>query len=493
MRVIHADLQNFSSYKSLEFDFSKQGLSLVQGATGSGKSTLCDAVPWVLFGHTSKGGAVDEVLSWPGDLVTKGIVVVETCDELIEITRIRGRAKDNDLYYSISSGPVTRGKDLNDTQKLINNLLEMNCELYLSGAYYHEFSQTAQFFTTTAKNRRTICEQLVDLSLAKKLQVNSSAKRKSVLADRNEVTGQISTLELNIRFLQRMQESEKTKAADWEIKHVSELTSLGEVRDKWDLAKIADIKKLSEHSKETSVTCSECGATVSKTDHVASNNRQIDKLLSKQNPYAEQVDSKSKEKNPHTGSVKDFSDEIKTKTNDVDLAKIELKYLNLEISDLDTLVDVVNDFRGLLIKNTISDIETTTNDILSKYFDAEIRVGFSVEDADKLDVEIFKDGNNCVFTQLSKGQRQLLKLSFGISVMKAVANHHGIHFNQIFFDEAFDGLDEKLKVKAYSLLESLSAEYESVFVVEHSEALKSMFVNKFSVELVNGESQITHG
>ena len=106
------------------------------------------------------------------------------------------------------------------------------------------------------------------------------------------------------------------------------------------------------------------------------------------------------------------------------------------------------------------------------------------------EVSIQKDGNEASFTQLSKGQRQILKLAFGCAVMKGVSNHKGIHFDQIFFDEALDGLDETMKSRAFHLLEELSIDHESVFVVEHSESLKSMFSNSYKVSLDNGESNI---
>jgi ABC-type lipoprotein export system ATPase subunit len=95
---------NFGSYKHLEFDFNSNGLTLISGPTGSGKSTLCDIVPWILFGRTSKGGAVDEVRSWDAEEATTGTLMLHG----ISITRSR---KPNDLTID-----GRRGKDLNDTQ-----------------------------------------------------------------------------------------------------------------------------------------------------------------------------------------------------------------------------------------------------------------------------------------------------------------------------------------------------------------------------------------
>jgi DNA repair exonuclease SbcCD ATPase subunit len=107
-----------------------------------------------------------------------------------------------------------------------------------------------------------------------------------------------------------------------------------------------------------------------------------------------------------------------------------------------------------------------------------------------LEVGITKDGNQASFSQLSKGQRCMLKLCFGVAVMQAVQNHHGLSFNVAMFDEALDGLSDTLKMKAVRMLESLTPTYGSVFLVEHSETVKVLVDNKYNVELVNGASQI---
>ena len=157
------EVRNFASYSKLVIDFTQEsGLTLIEGPTGAGKSTLCDIVPWVLFGRTAKGGTVDEIRTWNNREPTIGTVVLSLPDGKWEIVRTRG--KSNDLAFRCAGlQDLQRGKDLSDTQRLLNQKLGMDFDLYLAGAYYHEFSPTAQFFTSTAKTRRVTCENLVDL------------------------------------------------------------------------------------------------------------------------------------------------------------------------------------------------------------------------------------------------------------------------------------------------------------------------------------------
>lgn len=527
MKILSCHLENFASYKTLDFNFQDQGLTLIHGPTGAGKSTLMDAIPWVLFGVTAKNGKADEICSWQGG-VTTGEVTLGTG---IKITRVRSHGK-NDLYYTGDQGPhFIRGKDLPDTQKLINELLGFNADLYLSGAYLHEFSETSQFFTTTAKNRRAITEQLVDLSLAKKLTEQVSAKAKEVkglvASKTNDYITSLSNktqLEIILRDTRRLSNDwdlqQKAKALSiemhskaWESKRDAECdtlqTEIEGIETRPDIEYEQAITKITSRKHTDDDKCKECGATKHsaieaqiKADvyevrlaqqennnnirRLSSLNIALEKAWAQKNPF----EAEAAEENPHQDALNILIARYSKVKGTVDAISLSLKEYTQEQTDLDILQDVINQFRSILIENTILSIQDETNSLLTSHFDGEIRIELTVSDADKVDVLIAKDGNTASFTQLSKGQRCLLKLAFGIAVMKAIQQHHAIGFEQIFFDEALDGLDDNFKIKAYGLLQTLAVDYNSIFVVEHSSALKERFENKFLVTLNNGASEI---
>jgi DNA repair exonuclease SbcCD ATPase subunit len=503
VRVISCDVDNFASYKSLTFNFENQGLTLIQGPTGSGKSTLCDLIPWVLFGRTAKDGAVDEVISWNADGPTEGTILIELPDKtFLYITRSR---KPNDLFFNLEGEETRRGKDLNDTQKLINDLLGVDVNTYLAGAYFHEFSQTAQFFTTTAKNRRLLCEQMVDLSLAKTLQANLTQQAKALTKNIAECDNKTQVLTDRLKVLASKSgytEKSKTflteKAAALKKLQDKAASIQKKIKPSDDFeSALADLKHIA--ASLGSDRCSECGAKKNSDEWETI---KLEEMRIKQEMRENQglkqelvnLNSAIQQENARENTYLQLEEERQADIKSATATKLKLeqefKDLEVKIADIELMLDVVVKLRSASIQNTITSLESDTNRLLSEYYNAEFRVEFLIENSEKLEVTITKDGNVCSYSQLSKGQRCLLKLCFGVSAMRTVANHSGVKFNAIFLDESMDGMDDGFKVKTYRLLESLSLEYESVFVVEHSEAIKTLFHNKYSVDLVGGSSQI---
>lgn len=565
MRILSASVENFGSYEKLSFDFTNQGLTLISGPTGSGKSTLMDIVPWILFGITAKNGAVDEVRSWNQKETTKGVLVLELGSSRILIQRTRA---PNDLLLHVLQSPDIyggeyRGKDLNDTQGIINEKLGLTAETYLAGAYFHEFSQTAAFFTAPAKARRQITEQLVDLTQVKNMTELMTRYKKELKYELDEKTGELSILRTKKDMVNKSINTEEHRCLDWYDSINDRLANLRVQQERFEKDKIKAIDKVKEDHTERSAAfyvdiqdlekelvadssfeeleaslvtrkqalegkkCLECGAPkdvdklmiinkdlykVEVDKRANEDKRRQLKVLSqrlemhnrtlltklavengRRNTYGEQLTALKNETNPHESFKEQLYKDLKVLNKNEDVLQLAVEDLTQEIDDITLLLQVAQDLRGALLAQAVQFLEDQTNQMLNDHFDAEIKIKFDIADSDKLDVTILKDGNECSYSQLSKGQRQLLRLTFGVAVMKQVGNSSGVQFSTLFLDEVFDGLDEFLKLKGFTLLEQLATEYESIFAIDHNEAVKSMFINRYDVELVDGKSVITNG
>lgn len=221
MKVLTASATNFQSYPELSFNYDNQGLCLIAGQTGAGKSTLMDLVPWVLFGTTSKEGAADSVRPWGNSGTTEGHIMVELPDGVIEVRRARS---PNDLYWvehGTSQAPqmpsdLIRGKDLTDTQKLLEKRLGVTADLFIAGSYLTQFSDADTFFIAKAKERREVLEKIADQSFAVSLGEKSAAARKEAKANIAEIEKTIANLAGKQETLEDLEKDYALSIPKWE-------------------------------------------------------------------------------------------------------------------------------------------------------------------------------------------------------------------------------------------------------------------------------------
>lgn len=570
MKLKHAFVRNFGSYKELDIDYSVAGLTLVYGPTGAGKSTLLDIPCWILFGITAKGGSVDEVRSWQNpDESANGVLNVETGSGVITVSRTRGAASKNDLYWIEQNDKTKqiRGKDITDTQRMLEERLGGTAHLYLTAAYACEFSPTGSFFIAKAKDRRALFDRIAVLDFPIKLKDATANARKDLSTQLQTISTQIEKFSFSLEQADKQEKAlifdssvwfqtqagkikeltaqyenfeqikaQKLEAAQmkvdaYEAKRQKKLNSLKiDSSSLWDKVNSAkNIDAVYERAEaltvqiNEAVKCPTCGAAMQleelyheKTklerliirheemlhkineigDLISQTKEDINPFLSELevgntiNHYAERISEAKEALNPY---------EIQAAKVAMNISILQEKITNLDEEhgvlehkkvSTDHLNILAADLRAELLKTSVKEIEDATNKHLDAYFDSEIRVSFNVIENDNLEVGIQKNGYDCVYTQLSKGQRGLLKLAFSVAVMSASANRAGIHIDTLFFDEALDGLDSDLKLKAYSLFESLALEHQSIFLIDHAPEFQNLFSNKYRVTLDGDYSQL---
>ncbi len=561
MKLLNCKVTHFGSWKELEFDFESLGLGLVYGSTGAGKSTLMDIVPWILYGQTAKGGSVEEVRSWQsGGESTTGLLNLRTGSGEITVCRTRGTTGSNDLYWREDGSDIcNRGKDLTDTQKLLETRLGVSSDCFLASAYFHEFSPTASFFTAKAKERRALFENMCNLKFPLRLaercvqeKKGSKEQLKSQQSALDKLSGQSDSLSQQLKdgrassgtwqavrlravagFTSKAKTFEEEKAKKikdleeksqaWEQKALDKVALLASRLQELE-AKIKPTKDfdLAEAKARNESRCNACGALPENISQLLeeivknkfNNNQYIAELKrckaelkelgvalnpyegalqaasTEINTYADKAKEAEESQNPFLAQVLDTEAALMKAEVDKINATASLEKLQSRYDALEHLYDLSFELRGQLINKAISEIQDQTNQYLQDYFDAELRVNLSSKDADNLEIGIQKSGYDCVYTQLSKGQRQLLRLSFSLAVMKSTANNSGTHFSTVFIDEGLDGLDTSLKLKAFRLLQEVSKEHESVLVIDHSQELATLFDKKYHVSLCGDYSQL---
>lgn len=522
MKVLNFTAKNFGSYEEIAFNF-EQGLVLISGQTGSGKSTFQDIAFWGLFGITAKGGSVDDVRSWTSpDSPTEVKVSAMTSNGVLEVTRIRGRSNENDLFWNEQGSDTDtpkRGKDIKETQSLLEKRLGISAETYQTSAYFHEFSPTVHFFYESKKNQRNLLENIANLEWPIRLVTNIKHKQKALKLEIQELEKTIEKQkgkleQLNISYL-----DSETRSETWGEEKASRILELQARSDTFELDKKQNIEKYElEYEKWQTIAsktlsdfdtrlklcteiCKECGEPSKEYTEIQ---KQIIHLRSIRNPhktplqhhvnvtngYLKLIESETSKLNPFLSQITSIKSDIDHIVNSLMFKVMDLQELKTKQSYLEILLEYTYELRGQLLATSVKSIESNANQYLNDYFDAELRFTLDIEGSDSITLNIYKNGHECNFKQLSKGQRGLLNLCFSVAVMKACQNRSGVHFSQLFFDEALSGFDAELKVKAFRLFQHLNLDHESIYLIDHSTEFKSLFDKQYKVEINSDISRI---
>lgn len=543
MKIGKLSLQNYCSYKSLEFDFASQGLVGLFGSTGSGKSTLMDGLAWTLFGRSGKGTAADDVKTWDSEESAEGNLQLRLGSGVyLDLTRRRGGSGKSDLFWRESqdgqsdlSDPI-RGKDLKDTQKRLEEKLGVTADLFFASAYMSQFSEADSFFVASAKARREVLEKIADQEWAIKLGERSADARKSSKSVLENLELELAKNTGALESLNRTLAQTRTNALQWDKNHAVRVAHLeakctsyaADTEAKaaeWEKANTATLDRLYAEISEfpevqssvyfdeeitrlkTETRCKSCGSLS------AANNEAISKLREEraqvlalgkmhdnavaayqaegakenphrvgENPYTHQLEEVRGDDNPFTANIRVYQDEIHAAEQGDHTLRALKEGLETRISHLTWLYDKSFEIRGLMMERVVREIQEKTNYYLEKFFDGILRVQFALEGSDKIEAHISNNGHRCPFPSLSGGERTQLKLAFSLSLMRAAQNKAGVSINVLLLDEPLNGLAEELKVKAFALFEELATEHETILVIDHSEAFKNCFMSRFTVD-----------
>tara|TARA_R110000868_G_C10973188_1_gene771542 strand:+ start:78121 stop:80058 length:1938 start_codon:yes stop_codon:yes gene_type:complete len=205
---------NFLSWSELSFDI-KKGVTLIDGfnrddqtSEGSGKSAVLNAIAWGLYGKIPKDANIDDVIKSG----TKKCVVSIECEEF---NIIRSRNK-NDLYIMTASGEKLKGKDVRETQKMIEDLIGMTFDTFCQTVYFAQ-NYPKKFITAPQEDKGKILSEVQDLQIFDKARAevmkllkkeNSSLQNLQMQLQEKTLLAQGALRELELL----VQQSDKDKA-----------------------------------------------------------------------------------------------------------------------------------------------------------------------------------------------------------------------------------------------------------------------------------------
>ena len=161
MTVLKIKAKNFLSWETLEFELGP-GVTLITGfnyddmtGEGSGKSAILNAPSWCIFGKLPKDTKIDEVIHFGK----------KTCSVSVEfggitITRTRN---PNDLVL-IKDGMEIRGKDLKETQSLVEKAVGLSFDTFCQTLYFPQ-NYPQKFLSSNQEAKSKILSEIQNLKI----------------------------------------------------------------------------------------------------------------------------------------------------------------------------------------------------------------------------------------------------------------------------------------------------------------------------------------
>ncbi len=195
MIPVKLSISGFLSYKqTAELDFRDFQIACVSGANGAGKSTIFDAITWVMFGVARSRD--DSLIHYSSD---QAEVILDFLyeDQLYRIQRIKPREKTTllDFYVQRQDGSfsVLSEHSQRETQKKIESILKLDYETFINASFF--LQGKADLFTQqTPGDRKRLLSNILGLDQWEVYRNNAAEMRRTLEVEISTLTGRLSTI-----------------------------------------------------------------------------------------------------------------------------------------------------------------------------------------------------------------------------------------------------------------------------------------------------------
>ena len=248
-------IQGFLSYSNKsEIDFSSLDVACISGQNGAGKSSIFDAMTWVLFGKARKN---DDAIINNKSETAQVIFEFGYENEVYRIDRSKKRDETGILEFQILSGekwkPLTEAT-MRATEAHIQSVLHLDYETFINSAFFLQ-GKADLFAQQTPAKRKELLSSILGLEMWEEYRVALSINRReqedelkacqTMIVEIDKILEKESETETNLKFTESILESKS------ELKKSKE-EKLTELKASVELAKSANekIQQLNELIKQ---------------------------------------------------------------------------------------------------------------------------------------------------------------------------------------------------------------------------------------------------
>ena len=225
MIPLQLTLKNFLSYRDATLNFKGLHTACICGANGAGKSSLLEAITWVVWGK-SRAGTEDDVIN--GGAKHVRVDFDFNCNgQTYRVIRTRTRGRSSSLEFQVETKAGNfksiTAKGLRATQEEVISCIKLDYDTFTNSAYLRQ-GRADEFMLRRPSERKQILADLLKLDRYEELARKAKDTAK-------EYKGKIEQLKQNLEPLEI--ELGKRKEIATELEQVNqELAQLKAVQDK---------------------------------------------------------------------------------------------------------------------------------------------------------------------------------------------------------------------------------------------------------------------
>jgi len=207
MIPVQIQIEGFLSYQSLAtINFESIHLACISGANGAGKSSILDALTWVLFGIARSRS--DDVINQNSTTASVNLSFrYEAQTYRIQRTKEREKSVILELLIFDEDGDrwrVLTEHNSTETQKKIVSILRLDYETFINASFFLQ-GKADQFTILKPSERKEILASILGLEIWETYRTVAKEKHKNLELDRKRIVGILEEIELEINQEENVQ------------------------------------------------------------------------------------------------------------------------------------------------------------------------------------------------------------------------------------------------------------------------------------------------
>ncbi len=222
MKLIQLHLSGFLSYHDpVDVNFDAFDVACISGENGAGKSSLLDAITWVLFGEARRRD--DSIINLHAN-TAEVILTFDYEGNRYRVQRIKPRNKTTQLEFAIldesQNWRVLTGATLKNTEDLIRKTLRLDYETFTNASFFLQ-GKADQFATQKPSDRKRILSSILGLDVWDNYKEETARRRSE--AEKSLALIEARLIEIDAELDQEAARKQRLAEVEKEFKQQNEL------------------------------------------------------------------------------------------------------------------------------------------------------------------------------------------------------------------------------------------------------------------------------